>query len=143
LICLKTLQFERHYLDLKSRANRDAIMSGFLRALTFLSIAALVAPAPSASAGADVPAAAKAPPAYQTGPGTPPAAKGTRNQQALPGTSPSAPTPHPRSADPASTSGDALGQCMAVWDADTHMTKDEWRDACRRVIKERVRQPGT
>jgi hypothetical protein len=136
---------ERHYLSLKSRAKRDAIMPCFLRALTFLSIAAaLVAPVPSASAGADVPAAAKTSLAYHSNHGMQLATrKGTRNYQ--PGDAPSvAPEGTDTQGQAANSPGTkALDTCLALWDPDTHMTKDEWREACRRVIKERARQPGT
>ena len=31
--------------------------------------------------------------------------------------------------------------CVASWDRGTHMTKNEWRDACKRVNNERSRKP--
>jgi hypothetical protein len=137
--------FERHYLSPKSRAERDAIMLCFLRALTFLSIAAaLVAPVPSAAAGADVPPAAKARLAYHSNHGIQLATrKGTRSYQ--PGDAPSvAPAGTDAQGQAASSAGTkALDGCLALWDPDTHMTKDEWREACRRVMKERAHQPGT
>ena len=33
----------------------------------------------------------------------------------------------------------AFTQCMADWDATTHMTKGEWNRVCRRVVTDRVR----
>jgi hypothetical protein len=32
--------------------------------------------------------------------------------------------------------GKSLADCMGFWDAATHMTKVEWRAACRRSMKE-------
>ncbi len=120
-------------------------MPCFLRALTVLSTAAaLVAPAPSASAGADVLGAAKVPLAYHSNYGMQLATrKGARNYQPgdAPSVAPAGTDPQRQTANSAGTK--ALDTCLALWDPDTHMTKDEWRDACRRVIKERARQPGT
>jgi len=71
------------------------------------------------------------------------ARKGTRTYQ--PGdAAPAAPMAtdgERQSTPPAGT--DAHDNCMALWDADTHMTKDEWRESCKRVIKERASQPDT
>jgi hypothetical protein len=33
----------------------------------------------------------------------------------------------------------AFTQCMADWDASTHMTKADWNRVCRRVVGDRVR----
>ena len=33
----------------------------------------------------------------------------------------------------------AFTQCMADWDASTHMTKGDWNRVCRRVVGDRVR----
>jgi hypothetical protein len=32
---------------------------------------------------------------------------------------------------------ESLESCVARWDAGTHMTKDAWRETCRRVADER------
>jgi len=32
--------------------------------------------------------------------------------------------------------GKALADCMGFWDADTHMSKVEWRAACKRSMQE-------
>jgi hypothetical protein len=37
---------------------------------------------------------------------------------------------------------DSLEGCMETWDAETHITKAEWRKICQRQIKEREAQPG-
>ena len=34
-------------------------------------------------------------------------------------------------------SADWLTSCLADWDSQTHMTKDEWRTTCERVSRER------
>jgi hypothetical protein len=30
--------------------------------------------------------------------------------------------------------GKTIEECMALWDAKTHMTKEEWRRTCRRTL---------
>jgi hypothetical protein len=67
------------------------------------------------------------------------ARKGTRNYQ------PGDDTPAASSDRQTATSkgGQALDRCLASWDADTHMSKEEWRESCQRVIRERASQPGT
>ncbi len=32
----------------------------------------------------------------------------------------------------------SLEECMAIWDAGTHITKTKWREICKRQIKERA-----
>ena len=34
-------------------------------------------------------------------------------------------------------SADWLNSCLADWDSQTHMTKDEWRTTCERVSRDR------
>lgn len=34
-----------------------------------------------------------------------------------------------------------LEGCIASWDRGTHMTKDEWRNACKRVMDQRALKP--
>jgi hypothetical protein len=34
-----------------------------------------------------------------------------------------------------------LEGCIDSWDRDTHMTKDEWRNACKRVMDQRATKP--
>jgi hypothetical protein len=36
-----------------------------------------------------------------------------------------------------SSTNDALEQCMATWDAGTHITKSNWKTICIRQLKER------
>ncbi len=67
------------------------------------------------------------------------ARKGTRNYQ--PGDATSIDSPDRQTATAKGTQ--AFDACIATWDADTHMTKEEWRESCERVIKERASQPGT
>jgi hypothetical protein len=38
---------------------------------------------------------------------------------------------------PAYIGNESLETCMQRWDADTHMTKDAWRETCKRIKKER------
>ena len=33
-------------------------------------------------------------------------------------------------------SNDAMAICLASWDAGTHMSKGEWKAACKRSVKE-------
>ena len=47
-------------------------------------------------------------------------------------TKPSAAVP-----DQAYITNEPIETCMQRWDADTHMTKDEWRATCVRMKKER------
>jgi len=49
-----------------------------------------------------------------------------------PAATPKAPTIEQRTAE-------YYAQCMKYWDADTHMTKQEWSRTCRRVNDERVK----
>jgi hypothetical protein len=32
--------------------------------------------------------------------------------------------------------GKTLAECEATWDAETHMSKEEWRETCRRTLSE-------
>jgi len=62
------------------------------------------------------------------------ARKGTRNYtsetgMSLPDTAADGP-------DPAK----ALEDCIAIWDAGTHITKSKWREICKRQLKERGAQ---
>jgi hypothetical protein len=63
----------------------------------------------------------------------PVARKGTRSYM-----SDSAATAAPADAQqaPAAVSTDALDQCMATWDASTHISKSNWKDICKRQLKE-------
>ena len=51
-----------------------------------------------------------------------------------------APSPAPGSTTPApaqrtgkSAVDDAMGECMRLWDAGTHMSKQEWAATCKRI----------
>jgi len=35
-----------------------------------------------------------------------------------------------------------LEGCMATWDASTHISKDKWREICRRQIRARAAHSG-
>lgn len=64
--------------------------------------------------------------------------KGTRNYQPD-----SDATPAPK--DPQQTKNGAnsdFERCMGSWDSDTHMSKDEWKETCKRVLQDR-QKPGT
>jgi hypothetical protein len=62
------------------------------------------------------------------------ARKGTRNY------APDA-TPVQQDAGPAGagapSDAKALADCVAIWDAGTHITKSKWREICQRQLKER------
>ena len=90
------------------------------------------------------------PPSRLTAPGGPAAPGATRSDQitppsqvpATPGaqTSPSNGRPSPGGANstaggtPKKTGNDYnLDECLGIWDAQTHMSKAEWRAACKRV----------
>ncbi len=62
--------------------------------------------------------------------------KGTRNYFLEDGTAPEA---SPVGSDPASEAK-ALEDCIAIWDAGTHITKSKWREICQRQLKERGAQ---
>jgi hypothetical protein len=51
---------------------------------------------------------------------------------------PAATAPPSSADDSAYLANEPLEACMKRWDAGTHMTKDAWRETCRRVSKERV-----
>lgn len=65
------------------------------------------------------------------------ARKGTRNYQPDFDA-----TPAPK--DPQQTKNGAnsdFERCMSSWDRDTHMSKDEWKESCKRVLQDR-QKPG-
>lgn len=80
-----------------------------------------------------------APYVSQTGPGAfqifeSVARKGTRSYM-LDGAAPTAPADSSQEQDPGSS--DALDQCMATWDAGTHISKSKWREICKRQLNDR------
>ncbi len=98
---------------------------GILSGLVVLSAAALVADRTGA-----VPlnqSAAVSKPIVQ-----PVARKGTRNF--APGDADALTVP---SDAQAKQDRDLLEQCIAIWDAGTHITKTKWREICKRQLKER------
>ena len=70
------------------------------------------------------------------------ARKGTRNYQASDGAT-MAPGTTGQTSKTSNSGTRALDDCMAYWDTGTHMTKDEWRVSCERLISERAQKPGT
>lgn len=64
--------------------------------------------------------------------------KGTRNYQPDDMMEPLLPDPQQT---PNAVSNDELEHCMSTWDKDTHMTKEAWRETCKRVLRERASQP--
>jgi hypothetical protein len=32
--------------------------------------------------------------------------------------------------------GKTMSECMAAWDAETHLSKDKWRETCQRTLTE-------
>lgn len=65
------------------------------------------------------------------------ARKGTRNY--MPDAAELPQDTEPAQADKASEAK-ALDDCIAIWDAGTHITKSKWREICKRQIKERGAQ---
>jgi hypothetical protein len=61
------------------------------------------------------------------------ARKGTRNY--VPGEDHALAVP---SNEPKRPERNSLEECMAIWDAGTHITKTKWREICKRQIKERA-----
>jgi hypothetical protein len=53
-----------------------------------------------------------------------------------PGASSGSGSPSESAPSKAGGGGKSLADCMGFWDAATHMTKVEWRAACRRSMKE-------
>ena len=83
-------------------------------------------------------AALAAPYVSQTGPGAFPtlesvARKGTRSYMPD-GAAPTAPSDSSEAQAPGSS--DALDQCMATWDAGTHISKSKWREICKRQLND-------
>jgi hypothetical protein len=62
------------------------------------------------------------------------ARKGTRNY--APDAAPVVQDAGPAGADAASDAK-ALADCIAIWDAGTHITRSKWREICQRQLKER------
>jgi len=98
------------------------------------------APALSGHSTAGVAQAPAGAPAPVSAPASAPvrAAKRERNRRAR--RVAVADTRQERPRDP-STVEEALTSCLALWEPATHMTKGEWRRACRRVA-ERLRATG-
>lgn len=44
----------------------------------------------------------------------------------------------PPSDKPVTHATESVESCMRKWDPGTHMTKDEWRETCRRIHDERA-----
>lgn len=38
---------------------------------------------------------------------------------------------------PAATKKEKMASCMALWEADTHMTRPEWKNVCLRIETEK------
>jgi hypothetical protein len=94
-----------------------------------LFVAAMAMPVPSASAQPDpvqVPAVGVGIPTPTLPPASPSAAAG--NPAKAISNAGSADTTVP------STHRETLNDCMGYWDAETHMSKVEWREACRRTL---------
>jgi hypothetical protein len=60
--------------------------------------------------------------------------KGTRNYDGAAAGALSVPSDKESAVGPESSS---LDQCMATWDAGTHITKTKWREICQRQIRDR------
>ena len=68
------------------------------------------------------------------------AGTGARNYQPSEGKSAAPETAPEEGAIDSETTGTLAG-CIASWDRRTHMTKDEWRNTCKRVMDQRVLKP--
>jgi hypothetical protein len=66
--------------------------------------------------------------------------KGTRNYRPDGTLLPDAATDTPDADEPAGNTD--LESCMKLWDADTHMSKAEWRSSCLRTIRQKNSEPG-
>ena len=130
-----------------TRTNWDTIMYSFMRLLALISIAVAgnsYLPAEAESVRGAGEASNQKFDAPGLGSKTRVAArKGTRNYRPD-GAPPLAPVnTGSQSQDATSNNTQTLEQCMATWDQDTHMTKNAWRETCRRLMKERATKPGT
>ena len=76
-----------------------------------------------------------APPAARMAPLVEPVArKGTRAYNAD-GVTPAVPADASQAKSP--PADDALEQCIATWDAGTHISPSKWREICKRQLKDR------
>jgi len=89
----------------------------------------VTSPAPSAPSVA--PLSPSLPSQFSTGGTTQNGATGQRSLALSPGVSPSESAPSKPGGG-----GKSLQDCMGFWDRDTHMTKAEWRVACKRTMQE-------
>jgi hypothetical protein len=64
------------------------------------------------------------------------ARRGTRNYM----TDDTTPLDTSPAATDAASEAKALEDCIAIWDAGTHITKSKWREICQRQLKERGAQ---
>ncbi len=62
--------------------------------------------------------------------------KGTRNYQPSSDDGPASDDAQPRKNGAANRD---LDHCIASWDRETHMSKNEWRETCRRVLQDRAK----
>jgi hypothetical protein len=61
---------------------------------------------------------------------------GSPNLALSPGTSSGSGNPSESAPSKPGGGGKSLADCMGFWDAATHMSKVEWRAACKRSMKE-------
>jgi hypothetical protein len=87
------------------------------------------APAPQAPAIA--PLSPQLPTQFSTGGST-----GSSNLALSPGTSSGSGSPSQQAPSAPGGGGKTLADCMGFWEAATHMTKAEWRAACKRTLQE-------
>ena len=93
-----------------------------------------VSPGPTTQPGATVPPLSPMSPPlpsqFATGGGSSP------NLALSPGTSSGSASPSKSAPSKMGGGGKTLADCMGFWDAATHMSKVEWRAACKRSMKE-------
>jgi hypothetical protein len=90
-------------------------------------------PAPSSAVGSPSPSLAPLPPQSPPLTTVPLSSGGVPANRTTPLTSGGSPNPSEVASTPGG-GGKTLEDCMSFWDRGTHMTKAEWRAACKRTI---------
>jgi hypothetical protein len=105
-----------------SRSLRWLLVTGFLAATA----ATMVSPVSAQSVRVQAPAAGGGIPSPAP-PSAAPSAEPGHTANAVPAAGPADTTVPP-------THRETLDDCMGDWDTQTHMSKSEWREACRRTL---------
>jgi hypothetical protein len=75
-------------------------------------------------------------PGVSVSPAAPPAPK--INADTRKAESPASGNPADLTASPAEAREETLADCMSYWDAETHMSKTEWQETCKRTLNGRL-----